>query len=114
MRNLNKGYSLFEVLIAFAIMAMVLTALVPGQAKMLARASDADARSLAFDLALSRVAHLGVSKPLVLGETTSQQDTWNVIEQVTPANGAQLDIQIRVVAESGKVLAEVTTTRALP
>ena len=37
MRQSRAGYSLFEVLIAFAILAMVLSVLIPGQARYLIR-----------------------------------------------------------------------------
>lgn len=63
----SRGYSVFEVLIAFAIMSLVLSALIPGQARLLARASSGDQELLALDYAQSRLAQLGVSEPLEPG-----------------------------------------------
>ena len=51
----RAGFSLLEVLIAFAVMAAVLGALVPGQAAMAARTGEAAGRLLAADYALSRL-----------------------------------------------------------
>ena len=54
----RAGFSLLEVLIAFAVMAAVLGALVPGQAAMAARTGEAAGRLLAADYALSRAGAL--------------------------------------------------------
>ena len=54
----RAGFSLLEVLIAFAVMAAVLGALVPGQAAMAARTGEATGRLLAADYALSRAGAL--------------------------------------------------------
>ena len=51
----RAGFSLLEVLIAFAVMAAVLGALAPGQAAMAARVGEAAERLLAADYALSRL-----------------------------------------------------------
>lgn len=112
--NRRAGYSLFEVLIAFAVMAMVLVVLIPGQAKLLARASDADDRALAFDLALSQMAQLGISEPLAFGESTHQHGDWNTVIAVVPGGDGVADISVQVIGRNGSVLAQASTTRALP
>ena len=58
MTSSRAGFSLLEVLIAFAVMAAVLGALVPGQAAMAARTGEAAERLLAADYALSRAGAL--------------------------------------------------------
>lgn len=110
----RAGYSLFEVLIAFAVMAMVLIVLIPGQAKLLARASDTDNRALAYDLALSHMAKLGISTPLAIGETVTQHGDWNAVVAVVTGDEGQADITVRVVGQTGAILAEASTSRALP
>lgn len=112
--NKRAGYSLFEVLIAFAVMAMVLVVLVPGQAKLLARASDTDDRALAFDLALSHMARLGISEPLAFGGTTSQHGRWEALIAVVPSGDGLADITVQVRGRNGNLLAQATTTRVMP
>ncbi len=49
----KTGYSLFEVLIAFAIMSIVLVTLIPGQATLQGRTETTTEEVLAHELALS-------------------------------------------------------------
>ncbi len=77
--KLRAGYSVFEVLVAFGIMALVLSALLPGQAQLLARASGGDEAILAHDFALSRIAHLSAVRPIEPGETTFEQNPFQAI-----------------------------------
>ena len=56
--SVRAGFSLLEVLIAFAVMAAVLGALLPGQAAMAARTGEAMERLPAADTALSRAGAL--------------------------------------------------------
>lgn len=110
----RSGYSVFEVLIAFIIMAMVLAVLIPGQARMLLRASETDATVLAQDLAISRMAHFGVSRPVEIGEATSVHGDWQVVENVVPEGDNLAIIEVTVLSDRGKVLASITTTRRIP
>lgn len=110
----QAGYSVFEVLIAFVIMAMVLTALIPGQARLLLRASEANGAVLAQDLAASRMAHWGMSTPLEVGETLTVHGEWDVIETITPAGDGLVTIDVQVLSARGSMLASLATTRVLP
>ena len=67
----RAGFSLLEVLIAFAVMAAVLGALVPGQAAMAARTGEAAERLLAADHALYRLDALGVAEPVPAVQETA-------------------------------------------
>ena len=78
----RAGYSVFEVLIAFAIMALVLSALLPAQARLLARASREDETMLAYDFALSRLAVLSVVRPIELGQRTFVQGPWQAQQSI--------------------------------
>ena len=71
------GFSLLEVLIAFAVMAAVLGALFPGQAAMVARTGEAAERLLAADTALSHLDALGVAEP-VPAEAETDYRGWKI------------------------------------
>ena len=73
----RAGFSLLEVLIAFAVMAAVLGALLPGQAAMAARMGEAAECLLAADYALSRLDALGVAEP-VPAEAETDYRGWKI------------------------------------
>ena len=104
--NRRSGYSIIEVLIAFAVMSMPLAVLLPGQTRLLGRAGTAAERALAHDYALSRRDMVGV-----LGAETPPPSTgtWRVSEDVSegPAHRA---VTVSVRSASGRLLAEVTRT----
>lgn len=102
--NRRAGYSILEVLIAFAVMSMTLAVLLPGQTQLLGRAATASERALAHDYALSRleVAHvLGSADPI------DRYDTWQIRQEVTAQEG-QRRITITVLNNTGRALAQVT------
>jgi prepilin-type N-terminal cleavage/methylation domain-containing protein len=103
MNRARAGYSLIEVLVAFAIMSMVLTALIPGQARLLGRASDADQSALAFEYALSVGATLGVSTPLQLGSDTWRYRDWQIEHTTT---------QLKVIETGALTLTKITVRSA--
>ncbi len=113
----DAGFSLFEVLVAFAIMTMVLAALLPGQAKFLARASGGDDRLLAQDYALSRIARLGVSEDIAEGATSHALGDWQVIEQASlrTGNDDRLVFDVTVIVRDGvdHELARAVTIRSV-
>jgi len=114
MRHRNAGYSLFEVLLAFAIMAMILSVLLPRQTDMLTRMRNVDAQALAQDYAMSRIALLSISEPLLPGTMTDSYRSWTVVEDITSMSIAgteltALNIKINVQDRRGTVLAEVET-----
>lgn len=112
------GYTLFEVLIAFAVMAMVLAAILPRQAALLTRAQGLEARQAALDYALSRLDRLGVSDPAELGEMTETYRDWVVRQSVTGAElaggAAAFRVQITVETRAGAHLAEISELRVIP
>lgn len=110
----REGYSVFEVLIAFAIMAMVLAVLIPGQARMVSRATEADDAVLAQDLAISRMTSWGIVRVIEFGETTSSHGDWQVIEVVTPDGDGLARITVDVLSANGSRLARLITARSLP
>lgn len=81
----RKGYSLLEVLIAFVILTLVLAALLPGQARLLDRASIQEQQLLAHDYALSLVATIGTSTPPDIGTTDSTYRNWNITTTIAPS-----------------------------
>ena len=109
----QAGFSVFEVLVAFTIMALVLSALLPGLARLLARATSGEDAVLAHDLALSRLATLAVEEPLVAGQSTTEHGTWQSIEIITA--GETIDgltgynITVRILAVDGREIAHATT-----
>ncbi|KNG93785.1 type IV pilus modification PilV family protein [Pseudaestuariivita atlantica] len=117
MTRRRAGYSLFEVLLAFAIMALVLAALLPGQARLLNR-NEASVRSgLAMDLALSHLALMGVAEPLTVGETRQRHGAWTVTRAVVPQGritGTDTDlvaVTVTVADARGRTLASLGEVR---
>jgi Tfp pilus assembly protein PilV len=110
----RAGYSVFEVLIAFAIMAMVLSALLPGQAKLLARATASDDKILAYDFALSRLAQLAVAQPLEAGNSTTEEGDWKAVESVIAVaeeNATRFDLSVSIETQDGRELARAASSR---
>jgi len=111
----KAGYSLIEVLIAFVIVTLVLSALIPGQAMLLQRTVAQADRTLAFDYALSQAAHLGVTRPLAVGQTSETYRDWHVTTDIVPAAAASgFDVSITVFSASGARLAQFETHMATP
>ncbi len=111
----QSGYSVFEVLVAFAIMALVLSALLPGQGRLLARATSGDNAVLAHDFALSRLAVLTVAEPLTPGTTTTDDGKWRAIQTVIVADTTEdtttYDVIVIVQDENGRELARAVTQK---
>lgn len=113
----KSGYSVFEVLLAFTIMSLVLSALLPGQARLLARANDSEASLIAHDYALSRLAHLGTSEPLVAGSSVFQDGELQILQSVTEqadvvTSASTFNILIVVQTAEGKEVARVSAKRS--
>ncbi|WP_457645936.1 prepilin-type N-terminal cleavage/methylation domain-containing protein [Profundibacter sp.] len=118
MNTRRAGYSLFEVLIAFAILTLVLTALIPGQARLLARVQKQDDSFLAQDYAFSRMAQIGVVTPLAEGTTNETYRDWRIVETMAETRLDEPDIplykiSIDVLSQSGNTLAHVETLRGI-
>ena len=106
------GYSLFEVLIAFTIMTIVLAALIPGQARLMTRANDADTRLLAYDYALSHMASLGISRPIANGVVQSSYRDWIVVTSTQRSSDTQSNVTITVENARGDILAFLSQPKA--
>jgi len=118
--NARAGYSLFEVLIAFTVMTMVLAVLIPGQAEQLSRVEATKTHLLAQDYALSRLAALGVADPVVPGSRQENYGGWSVEWQIAPTTvpglteGGFAQVQIRIADHNGQTLFTTETLRELP
>lgn len=114
----HRGYSVFEVLVAFAIMAMVLSALLPGQTRWLVRASDADDVLLAEDVGRSRLALLRAGPLPPIGSTRTTDGPFTSHETVEPAieaeGGATLVLTVRIETMDGRLLATLRDIRNVP
>ncbi len=114
----RSGYSLFEVLIAFVIMTLILSALIPGQARLLGRAIAQEERMLAQDYALSRLALLDLEKPLTVRTSDETYRDWSVNTNITAgrplSETATYQIDITVRNGQGMLLAAVETVRVSP
>lgn len=81
----RAGYSLLEVLVAFAILTMVLAVLLPGKTALLTRLPEKEERFLASDYALSRLARLeaeGFTSEVRPGEVREAYRGWQVVTQI--------------------------------
>jgi len=113
--NHRAGYSLFEVLIAFVIMSLVLAALIPGQARLLGRAAVQEQQLLAHDFALSRLALLdvGVLAPGTQQDLYREWQVTTIIAQGGPigADIGAFTVSITINDLQGQQLAQVTTLK---
>lgn len=109
----KSGFSLFEVLIAFAIMSLVLVALLPGQARLLTRATESSQNALALEYALSKAAELGVTRPLRIGSLSEPYRDWSISQNtraLEQADGGQIvETEIIVTSSVGRTIARVTS-----
>ncbi|MDA7966151.1 MAG: hypothetical protein MPJ51_15820 [Ruegeria sp.] len=109
---------MFEVLIAFAVMTMVLSVVLPRQAEFLERSTASSKRAAAADVIYSRLSELGVARSLSLGESTDRVGDWMLYQHITPyaAIGSNIDLAevvIEVTDKAGNVLFRTTEIRAL-
>jgi len=120
-QNRQKGYSLFEVLIAFFIMSSVLAALLPTNVSLFSSMNRTQERLLAQDYAQSRLATLGISRPLRSGsEQGSYSEIWIWRESIelVPHGSADQDIfeaEVTIVSKkSGLEIVRYTVLKASP
>lgn len=115
--KLNRaGYSLFEVLIAFAILTTVLAALIPGQARLFSRVTKQEDGFLAQDYAYSRMAQIGVESLLTEGFQIATYRNWQITEDITKMTLINMNIEVfkivvKVQSLNGKLLAHIETLR---
>ena len=114
----RAGYSLLEVLVAFAVMSMVLAVLIPGQARLFRRADEAGEILLAHDLAASRIARLGLELPLDPGSNESEWREWRIVEETVDLDPVEGQMPVRLIrvevfSATGASLARVESLRAM-
>ncbi len=80
----RAGYSLFEVLLAFAILTTVLAVLLPGQSRLLHRMSQSEHKVLAQDYALSVLDSLGLENPVEPSLSRTTHLDWDVETEILP------------------------------
>lgn len=116
--NKRAGYSLFEVLIAFAVMTMVLSVVLPRQAEFLERSTTSSQKAAAADIAYSRLSELGIARALSLGESTDGVGNWTLYQRIEPhiVMGSDIDlveVAIEVTGRAGNVLFQTSEIRVL-
>jgi type II secretory pathway pseudopilin PulG len=106
LRRARAGYSLLEVLVAFAILMMVLAAILPGKTKSLNRIVESEKAVLAQDYALSRLDRFIVADWPTARSTATLTEVyldWSVTAsaRLVDANslfeGAEFEQQVEVV-----------------
>ncbi|SMR83569.1 hypothetical protein SAMN04488030_0046 [Aliiroseovarius halocynthiae] len=112
----RSGYTLLEVLVAFAVMAGVLAVLLPGQSAMLRQSGNSTHAILATDYAQSRLDRLGVSDPLAEGRTQETYRQWRIetlVNESMQADGLPkyFVVQIRILDAAQQVLAQMETVK---
>lgn len=109
--NRNAGYSMFEVLVAFAVMSMVLAVLLPGQIQLLQRTDTAAQKALAQDYALSRLELARVTADWPSGQETYR--SWAVSWAQDSENDKRI-LSITVTSRAGETLAQRSLTESEP
>ena len=106
--NARSGYSLFEVLVAFAVMAVVLAVLLPGQLAMIQRTDLSAKRALAQEYALSRLEIARVTENWPTGRETYRRWTLDWTQEAR-AGSRSLLVSIRL--DDGQLLAVQSMTQ---
>lgn len=117
MRHRTKGYSLFEVLIAFVILTSVLAVLLPAQSALLSRSAKEQAHLLALDWAISLTQLAGTTLPLEAGEQDISHGDWRATVSVAshPTLMDLMVVKVRVrETATARDLAEIQVVRPAP
>ncbi|MHA6268371.1 prepilin-type N-terminal cleavage/methylation domain-containing protein [Aliiroseovarius sp. CAU 1755] len=114
--NARAGYSLLEVLIAFAVMAVVLAVVLPGQSTQLRLAGKAQDRFLATSYAQSRLDQLGVTEELLVGHIRETYRDWEIEVNVSAVQGQSgspeyYQVEIQIMDRAGRLLATHETVK---
>lgn len=84
----RAGFSILETLVAFVVLALALSALLPAQSRMTERSAESRTKWVAAELARSRLAAAGITTPLQPGSATGiWQDHWAWQITITPYQG---------------------------
>ncbi|MEE9455326.1 MAG: prepilin-type N-terminal cleavage/methylation domain-containing protein [Paracoccaceae bacterium] len=117
MTRSTSGYSLIEVLIAFVILVSVLAVLLPSNATLFAAIPRTEERVLAQDYAQSRIATLGISRSVAIGEIQgTYRDKWIWHEVIIQrpeliTDGQLFEITVKILSPDQSELAQVTLIR---
>lgn len=104
-RNPRLGYSMLEVITAFAILALSLSALIPGLANLTGQAGGARLTWAATEFARSMIEPIGISIPLRPGVREGRvADRWNWRIEIKPYRAPDVPIG----AELYRIAIEVT------
>ena len=108
-----------EVLVAFVIMSIVLSALLAGQARTFGATTQTRADLLAYDLALSTIDLIGLERPFETGTTTVQNEDWTVVATVSESRVTSdgvlfYRVQVEVLGPNGRRLATAVSFKGHP
>lgn len=95
----DAGFTLVELLVAFSITALMLTALFQLFSRSLDGVGRAEMSGRALQLAESRLALLGIAEPLTAGATAGRFDelfAWQQETAIAAAQGARRLFQVRL------------------
>lgn len=118
MTKKTAGYSLIEVLIAFVIMASVLAVLLPSNTSLFVAIPRVQNRLLAQDYAQSRLATLGISRPILAGTDQGYyREVWMWQETITLRPESTPDLQlfevsIKILLPDNTEVASITVLKA--
>ena len=86
-RPRNGGFSLLEVLVAFAILGIFLAAMFPALDTSMHVTREANQRLRAVAIAEAQLAHLGNDEPLAIGSRHGVAGGMNWLEEIGPDTG---------------------------
>lgn len=100
----RSGYTLLEVMVAFAIMTAVLAVILPGQSQVLRQSSNAEVAFLAADYAQSRLDRLGVSDLTIPNNLTETYRDWRVVWTTQPLSDFEGYFAVTITVEDARGL----------
>lgn len=118
MNSKSAGYSLLEVLVAFGVMMLVLSALLPGQSRLAASSIRLQERQQANEYALSLLALASRETGLVSGTETGVYQSrwvWQIEVSTHPATSAKRPlyfVSVEVANTGGDILSSIDAVRS--
>ena len=120
----RRGYTLLEVITAFAVLTIALSALIPMISGLLSRSGGAQAKWAATEFAASKLAEIGVVAPIRQGVAAGTYRTdwrWTATTRPHRATGVplgaglyEITIEVRDAASDRLVTQLVTVKQARP
>lgn len=114
MRQRRRGYSLFEVLVAFAIMTMALAIILPAQSRLLQRSGTDRDKLMALDWAQSHLDLAGLTEPLRVLPKTVTLEGWTLTLSAVPYTENLYTVTAEVTTVGGRSLATVEAIKSAP